>query len=85
MVGDREELPGIAWLVRGRERPQYRIPASLSGLLEQKGLSLDVLSPSDRRHALSMIHEARAGSTLAERTADLVRFLEDRKDYGVPS
>lgn len=85
MVGHREALPGVLWLLQGRERSQYRIPAALRSLLEHKGLSLDVLPPSDRRHALSMIHEARAGSTAAERAADLVRFLEERGGNGMPS
>lgn len=85
VVGRQAELPGVTWLLRGRERSPYRIPASLQTLLEQKDLSLDALSASDRRHALSMIHEARADSTVSERTADLVRFLEDRKEYGAPS
>ncbi|MDH6108193.1 FMN phosphatase YigB (HAD superfamily) [Kitasatospora sp. MAP12-15] len=78
VVGHQEELPGMLWLLQGRERSPYTVPASLHRLLEEKGLSLDVLSAADQRHALSMLHEARADSTVAERTADLVRFLEDR-------
>lgn len=78
-------LPGVAWLAGGGERPPYTIPADLATLLNREGLSLDVLSPSERRHALSMIHEARADCTLAERTAGLVSFLlarsyEERPD-----
>jgi phosphoglycolate phosphatase-like HAD superfamily hydrolase len=85
VVGHREGLPGVVWLLRGRERSQFTVPADLASLLERKGLSLDVLSASDRRHALSMIREARTASTVAERTAELVRLLEERGEDGVPS
>jgi FMN phosphatase YigB (HAD superfamily) len=78
VVGQHGPLPGVAWLVQGRDRPPYTIPASLRAVLEDHALSLDSLSPSDRRHALSMIREARSESTVAERTADLVRFLQER-------
>jgi FMN phosphatase YigB (HAD superfamily) len=78
VVGTRVALPGVAWLVQGRDRSQFTIPAGLRRVLEDQGLSLEALSPSDRRHALSMIREARSDSTVAERTADLVRFLQER-------
>ncbi|MGH3871666.1 MAG: HAD family hydrolase [Pseudonocardiaceae bacterium] len=85
LVGHREALPGVAWLLQSRQRSQYTVPANLRSLLERQGLSLDVLSPSDRRHALSMIREAKSDETVAERTADLVRFLEERVKDGVRS
>lgn len=78
VVGHRTDLPAITWLLRGRERPQYTTPASLRTLLASQGLSLDVLSPSDQRHALSVIREARTDATVEERTRDLVRFLMER-------
>jgi FMN phosphatase YigB (HAD superfamily) len=77
-------LPGVAWLIGGRERPPYTVPADLATLLNREGLSLDVLSASERRHALSMIHEARADGTLAERMADLVSFLLARSEKERP-
>jgi FMN phosphatase YigB (HAD superfamily) len=76
--GGPKPLPGVAWLLQGRDRSPYTVPGNLRGILKERGLSLDVLSKSDRRHALSMIHEARNDATVAERTADLVRFLEER-------
>ncbi|MGF1425336.1 HAD family hydrolase [Kitasatospora sp. LaBMicrA B282] len=85
VVAHQGELPALAWLLAGRERSPYTVPASLRALLAEKGLSLEVLSAADQRHALSMIYEARADSTVTERTADLVRFLEDRREHGVPS
>ena len=54
------------------------VPVKLRTLLQREGLDLDVLSPSEQRHALSMIREARASGTVAERTADLVLFLRAR-------
>jgi FMN phosphatase YigB (HAD superfamily) len=78
VVGHPEALPPVAWLVQGRQRSQHTIPGELRSLLENRGLSMDVLPAADRRHALSMIHEARSGPTAAERMADLVRFLEER-------
>lgn len=78
VLGQRDALPGVAWLIPRRDRSPYTIPARLRGVLEEHGLSLDVLSPVDRRHALAMVHEARNDSTVAERTADLVRFLQKR-------
>jgi FMN phosphatase YigB (HAD superfamily) len=85
VVGQRDALPGLAWLVQARGRSPYTIPVSLRGVLDGHGLSLDVLSAADRRHVLSMIREARSDSTVAERTADLVRFLQERsKDAAQP-
>jgi FMN phosphatase YigB (HAD superfamily) len=83
VVGQRDALPGLAWLVQARGRSPYTIPASLRSVLDGHGLSLDVLSAADRRHALSMIREARSDSTAAERTADLVRFLRERSKDAV--
>ncbi|HZM82432.1 MAG TPA: HAD family hydrolase [Candidatus Limnocylindrales bacterium] len=85
VLGPGDALPGVAWLVPGRERSPYTIPAGLRGVLEGYGLSLDVLSTADRRHALSMIREARSDTTVAQRTADLVRFLRERSKDGLLS
>jgi hypothetical protein len=76
MAGD--PLPGVCWLLRPGDRRSYQTPAQLRALLEREGLDLDVLSPTERRHALSMIREARASGTVAERTADLLLFLKER-------
>jgi FMN phosphatase YigB (HAD superfamily) len=78
VVAQEGALPGLVWLVQGRDRSPYTIPVALRGVLDCHGLSLDLLSPADRKHALSMIREARSGSTVAERTADLVRYLQER-------
>ncbi|GAB3838131.1 HAD family hydrolase [Dactylosporangium cerinum] len=70
-------LPDVAWLHLPRDRRPYQAPADLRALLDREGLSLDVLSASDRRHALAMIREARVTETVTERMADLVLFLKD--------
>jgi len=82
VLADGDALPGVAWLIQPCERRPYTAPASLITLLEREGLSLNVLSPSEQRHAVSMIREARAGGTVAERTADLVLFLKERRKGG---
>jgi FMN phosphatase YigB (HAD superfamily) len=85
VVGTQDALPGVGWLVHGRDRSPYQVPAKLRGVLAEQGLSLDGLSPADRRHAISMIREARSDSTVAERTAELVRFLKNRSEDAVRS
>jgi FMN phosphatase YigB (HAD superfamily) len=82
VVAQQRPLPAVAWLFQGRIRPPYTIPAGLRHALEAQGLSMDMLSTTDRRHALSMIREARDDSTAAERTADLVRYLRERSSAG---
>lgn len=79
VVGTPGPLPAFAWLHLPRDRRPYQVPADLHALLEREGLRLDVLSPSDRRHALAMIREARSTATISERMADLVLFLKDRR------
>jgi FMN phosphatase YigB (HAD superfamily) len=79
VVGAPGPLPAFAWLRLPRDRRPYQVPADLNALLEREGLRLDVLSPSDRRHALAMIREARSTATISERMADLVLFLKDRR------
>lgn len=76
-------LPDLAWLHLPRDRRPYQAPAELRALLDAEGLSLDVLSASDRRHALAMIREARSSTAVSERMADLVLFLRDRGKGGV--
>ncbi|GLK99219.1 HAD family hydrolase [Dactylosporangium matsuzakiense] len=79
VVGAPGPLPALAWLHLPPDRRPYQVPAGLNALLEREGLRLDVLSPSDRRHALAMIREARSTATISERMADLVHFLKDRR------
>lgn len=80
VVDDRGPLPGVAWLLQAEQRRPYTVPAGLERLLAEKDLSLDVLSSSERRHALAMIREARAEETVNGRIADLVHFLEERTE-----
>jgi len=75
-------LPALVWLRKPRDRRPYQAPADLTALLDREGVTLDALSPSDRRHALAMVREARAGATAADRMADLVLFLKERKKSG---
>lgn len=78
VVWPADAMPAVAWLVQGRQRSQHTVPRELRSLLEARGLSMDMLPPADRRHALSMIHEARSESAMAERMTDLIRFLDER-------
>ncbi|MFJ6200051.1 HAD family hydrolase [Micromonospora sp. NPDC092111] len=75
-------LPEFAWLHLPRDRRPYQAPADLKALLDAEGLSLEVLPPSDRRHALAMIREARSRAAVSARMADLVLFLRDRGKGG---
>lgn len=78
VVGHVGALLGMVWLLRGRQRQPFTMPTNLRAALETKRLSLDVLPPPDRKHALSMIREAKTDATRAQRIADLVSFLEKR-------
>ncbi|MGI5401433.1 HAD family hydrolase [Streptomyces sp. CA-135486] len=75
-------LPELAWLHQPPDRRPYQAPAELKERLEREGLSLDGLSQADRRHALSMIREARSSTAVSERMADLVLFLKGREKDG---
>jgi uncharacterized protein YdeI (YjbR/CyaY-like superfamily) len=75
VVLDDDHTCGVSWLLPSSARSSLVMPDGLRQALERHGLSFDGLSAAERRHAISLIREARTPQIRASRTAALVRHL----------
>jgi len=76
-----DELPRLAWLSLRAENRSDRPPSDLAESLRRLGLSMDHFSARDRRHMISLVHEARDSRV---RTARINSIIEHVKGLRLP-
>jgi hypothetical protein len=69
----------IAWVMARPDLRMRNVPGALLRVLEEEGLSLDIMDPAERRHATSLVQEAATSEIRDARIQSILDILSTRK------